>query len=146
MFDVHRCEEIPVGCATTLSNTQYAPGTSLINAEPEAIMSEIQGIHQIPELAMCEELINTLNCLISYPVCSVNMRRLRPICQSQCEMITNQVTPCLSELSNHNFPIVNEILHTGQACKYPENYYIFPLQYISNSSNPSDCLTISKLL
>ena len=144
MFDVCRCEEIPVGCATALSNTYYAPGTSLIDAEPEAIMSEIQGIHQIPELAMCEELINTLNCLISYPVCSVNMKRLKPICQSQCEMITNLVTTCLRELSSHNFPIVNEILHTGQACENPENYYIFPSKYISDSSNPSDCLTISK--
>ena len=138
-----RCEEIPAGCATALSNTHYAPGTPLIDADPDAIMSEIQRIYQIPGLAICGELINTLNCIISYPVCSVNMRRLRPICRSQCPMITDQLTQCLMELSSDDFPIVNEIFFTDLTCEDPESYYIFPLQYISN---PNDCLIISKLL
>ena len=129
-----------------MSNTHYAPGTPLIDADSDAIMSEIQRIYQIPGLAICGELINTLNFIISYPVCNVNTRMLRPICRSQCQMITEQLTQCLMELSSDDFPIVNEILFTDLACEDPESYYIFPLQYISDLSNPSDCLTISKLL
>ena len=129
-----------------MSNILYAPGTSLIDAQHNAIMSEIQNIQEIPELAMCEELMNTLNCMISYPVCSVNTGRLRPICRSQCEMINDQLTQCSMELPSDAFPIVNEIFFTDFACEDPQSYYIFPSQYISNLSHPNDCLMISKLL
>ena len=125
------------------SNALYAPSTPLFTGDPDAFFEEISRITELPGLAMCGELFNTLYCTFRYPACTANMQRLRPTCQSECSMITDQVTQCLNDSPSENFPIVSEMLLSGLMCEEPESYYRFPSQYISNNSD--DCLLISKL-
>ena len=124
-------------------NALYAPSTSLFSEDPDVFFEEISQITELPGLAMCGELFNTLYCTFRYPACTANMRWLRPICQSECSMITDQVMQCLNDLPSEDFPIVSEMLLSDVSCEEPESYYRFPSQYISN--NPDHCLIISKL-
>ena len=141
-----RCEragDIPAQCSGIVRNALYAPSTPLIDEDPDQLFEEISEITELPGLAMCGELFNTLYCTFRYPACSANMQRLRPLCQSQCQMITDQVTQCLNDLPSENFPIVSKMLFNDIICEEPDNYYRFPIRYASD--NPDNCLNISKL-
>lgn len=140
-----RCEEVPFEplCAAVLTNTHYAPGVPLITENLNDLNNELRRISQFPELAVCIELINELNCIVRYPTCNNNMEKLIPICQSQCPMINHQITQCSIDLISHgDSPVLAELLSRFQ-CENPENYYSFPIQYIETNSD--DCLMISKL-
>ena len=139
-----RCEAIPLECATIVGSIHYAPGIPFIDETPADIMNETQRINQLPNFATCAELINTLICIISFPICDDNNETLLPICLSQCQMITNQLTMCLTDLSLiGSFPIVIELFYAEIICEDPETYYSYPWQYISD--NTADCLMIGKL-
>ena len=132
-----RCEEIeevPVECASVLtSTTLFAPGTPVINEDPDEVLAEINRINESPGLAMCGELFNTLYCIIRYPPCG-DMELLRPICEPTCNMINEQIFQCLDSLSSaDSYPIVTELLSGGLNCEQPETYYGFPPQYISRN-------------
>ena len=142
-----RYEITPVECAAAVRSTHYAPGAPFIDDNPNDAIDEIMRITQIPGMAMCAELINILNCIITYPVCEVaeaNVARLRPICESQCEEITNQLTQCLMSLPEGEFPLVTDNIFSEVTCDDPESYYNFPGQYILDSTNNAECLRIGK--
>ena len=127
-----------------MGSTLYAPGIPFIDEPPADLMNETQRINQLPNFATCAELINILICIISYPICDDNNETLLPICLSQCQMITNQLTHCLAELSLiGSFPILFELFFEEILCEDPGTYYNYPLQYISD--NTADCLMIGKL-
>ena len=140
-----RCVETPTDCADAVRSTHYPPGASFIDDNPIEIINEITRISQIPGMAMCAELINMLDCILTYPVCDADMERLRPICESQCEMMTNQLTQCLMSLPEGEFPLVTDIF-SEVTCDDPESYYNFPSQYILDSTDNDECLRIGKCL
>ena len=128
-----------------MGSTHYAPSAPFID-NPDDLIDEIMRISQIPGLEMCAELINTLNCIITYPVCDANMTMLRPVCESQCELISEQLTQCLMGLPNEDFPLVTNNIFSNVTCDDPESYYNFPSQYILNSTDAAaECLMIGKL-
>ena len=139
-----RCEDsrdIPVQCRGIVRNF-YAPSSQLVD-EDSALLQEIGRITELPGLAMCGELFNTLYCTLRYPACSTNLQKLRPICKSQCPMIVDQVEQCLDDLPDESSLIVSEMLPDDISCEDSETYYRFPSQYASD--NPDECLIISKL-
>ena len=120
----------------------YAPSTALLD-DDSALLQEIGQIAALPGLAMCGELFNTLYCTFRYPACTADLQWLRPICESQCTVIFDQVQQCLNDLPNIGFQIVREMFLDGISCEESETYYRFPSQYASE--NPDECLIISKL-
>ena len=138
-----RCVAAPIECAAAVRSTGYAPGTQ-VSDDPDDIIDEIMRINQIPGLAMCAELINMLNCIITYPVCDATMTMLRPVCESQCETISEQLAQCLGRLPSEEFPLVTDNIFSEVACDDPKSYYNFPSQYILDSTNNAECLMIGK--
>ena len=141
-----RCEATPIECADAVRSTNYTPGAPFIDDNPIEVMNEIMKISQIPGMAMCAELINMLNCILTYPVCDATVTRLRPICESQCEMITNQLTQCLMSLPEGEFPLVTDNIFSEVICDDPESYYNYPARYILDPTNNAECLRIGKFL
>ena len=139
-----RCEATPIQCADVVGSTHYTPGAPFIDDNPNDTIDEIMRISQMPGMAMCAELINMLNCILTYPVCDATVTRLRPICESQCEMITNQTTQCLMSLPEGEFPLVTDKIFSEVTCDDPESYYNFPARYILDSTNNVECLRIGK--
>ena len=139
-----RCVETPAECADVVGSTHYTPGAPFIDDNPIEVMNEITRISQIPGMETCAELISMLNCIFTYPVCDADMARLRPICESQCEEITNQLTQCLMSLPEGEFPLVTDNIFSEVTCDDPESYYNFPARYILDSTNNAECLRIGK--
>ena len=145
---INSCEEMPQDfCSTTFPNiTHYAPGTLAIDANPDELQHEISRIGNLQDFTMCIELIDAINCIIRYPACSANMKKVTPVCQSQCLSIDYQTVQCLIYLEDNmlvsDFPLVVNLLETVE-CDEPETYYNFPSDYID--SNSTDCLMLSKL-
>ena len=139
-----RCEATPIECAVAMRSTHYTPGAPFIDHNPIEVMNEIMRIRQMPGMAMCAELFNMLNCILTYPVCDATVSRLRPICESQCEEITNQLTQCLMSLPEGEFPLVTDNIFSEVTCDDPESYYNFPARYILDSTNNAECLRIGK--
>lgn len=144
---IRSCAETPQDfCSTVhvLPNTHYAPGTLRINADADELKDEIRRIRNLADFSTCIELINELNCVIRYPACSANMKKLIPLCKSQCLSIDYQIAQCLIYLEDNmlisDFPLVVNLL-TSVECDEPETYYNFPLDYIENNS--TECLMLS---
>ena len=128
-----------------MGSTHYAPGAPFID-DSDDLMDEILRINQIPGLEMCAELINKLNCIFTYPVYDTNVTYIRPVCESQCEVISDQLTQCLMGLPSEEFPLVTGSILSNVTCDDPESYYNFPSQYILNSTDDAaECLMIGKL-
>ena len=142
------CKETPQEfCSTILpNNDHYAPGTSGIDADPNELEDEIRRIEDLQDFTTCIELIDALYCTIKHPACSANLKKVSPICQSQCLSIDYQTVQCLIYLEDNNlitdFPLVVDLLRTVE-CDEPDTYYNFPSDYIDNNS--TDCLMLSKL-
>ena len=139
-----RCEEAPVECPAGVSSIHYAPGADLDDNSNE-LMGEIIRISRMDGLEACAELISTLNCIMTYPVCDITMTRLRPVCESQCQIISAELTRCLEMLPDEQFPLVTGSIFSQVACDDPESYYNFPSQYILDPTNDAECLMIGKL-
>lgn len=145
---VCRCDEpseVPAQCRGVVRSTNlYAPSTHwLDDSEDSMLLETISQITGLPGLAMCGELFNTLYCTIRYPACTANLQQLRPICESQCPMIEDQVQQCLSDIPHESSVTVTETLLDRVRCNEMETYYRFPSQYASD--NPDECLNISEL-
>ena len=139
------CAEIPQNdsCSNVLAHTHYAPGTLAINVDPDDLDDEIRQINELPDFDNCAELINKLNCMITYPACSVNREQLIPLCPSQCPQLSVQIAQCsldLLNVYNSDFQLVQKLLNSFE-CDDPQTYYNFPSQYIENNS--TNCLMIS---
>ena len=141
-----RCVDTPDECADVVGSTHYTPGAPFIDDNPIEVMNEIMRISQMPGMETCAELINMLNCILTYPVCDATVTRLRPICESQCEMITDLLTQCLMSLPEGEFPLVTDNIFSEVTCNDPESYYNFPSQYILDSTDNDQCLMIGKFL
>ena len=145
---LYSCEETPQDFCSSMfpNNTHYAPGTLGIDVNLDKLQDEISRMSNLQDFTMCIELIDALNCLIKYPACSVNMKKVSPICQSQCLTVYYQTAQCLIYLEDNmrilDFPLVVDLLRTVE-CDEPDTYYNFPSDYIDNNS--TDCLMLSKL-
>ena len=145
---ISNCKELPTEdvCSTVVTTTQYAIGTPEITVNPDDLNDEIRQINELIEFALCGELLNTLNCVVRYPACSVNTEKLIPICESQCLQIDVQIKQCLLNLQESNlppseFPLVHNLLNSID-CLEPNTYYNFGRRYIEN--NLTDCINLSK--
>ena len=142
---IHSCEDFPQNnsCSTVLAHTHYAPGTLGFDVDPDDLDDEIERINELPDFNNCAELINTLNCLMTFPACSRDTEKLIPICQSQCPLLNVQTAQCsldLLNLHNSEFPLVNRLLHVFD-CDDHNAYYNFPRRYVE--TNRTNCLMIS---
>ena len=145
---LYSCKELPEEdfCFTLLPSNHFAPGTSEISANPSDLNDEISQINELMEFTTCGELLNTLNCLVKYPACSADTKKLIPICDTQCLLIDVQIKQCLINLEDKfpgsDFPLVKNLLRSIE-CDEAETYYNFPFQYIE--ANSTNCLMLSKL-
>ena len=127
-----------------LNITHYAPGKLAIDINPDELQDEIMRIGNLQDFTTCIELIDAINCVIRYPACSANLKKVSPVCQSQCLSIDYQIVQCLVHLEDNmlisDFPLVVGLLRTVE-CDEPETYYNFPSDYIDNNS--TGCLMLS---
>ena len=91
--------------------------------------------NQSEPINQCVDVIETLECLVTLPVCNDTTGMIIPICPSLCTMINSTIVECRELLVNNNldFPLVNQLLSIN--CSNPTTYYKFPSHIIENGTN-----------
>ncbi|XP_065909293.1 uncharacterized protein [Dysidea avara] len=125
-------------CFPLLMGTHYAPNGSYVVTDRRLLGDELAVIiGQYGTDHQCVELIQTLTCLVTSPVCTAAEGKLTPICPQSCQTTDQIILEC--SMITVNFTSVNQLLTTIN-CFDPQSYYIFPSQNIEPIDG--ECISI----
>ena len=136
-----RCIPIPEDntCFSQLSHTYFAPN---IFDNLEEFQREFRTI--IPRLSTadpCRGFLSSLPCLLIFPSCNRETKKLQPICPEICPTIDMFVDDCMPLVNFSTIPMLRLIFERYN-CSDASTYFAVPPEYIDTKS----CNAFSKLL